>query len=68
MKLKSKVATVIKAAQEAKNGVGEHTAYKIFKECELSQNSVQRYVNGGDIGRMGLDVAEKIGEYYDKYF
>ncbi|WPK12219.1 hypothetical protein R6U77_00600 [Lysinibacillus louembei] len=69
MELKAKVAMVIKAAQESKNGAGEHTAYRIVKECEFSQGTIQRYVDGkSDIGRMGLDVAEKLGEYFDKHF
>lgn len=70
MKLKDKVEVVIKAAQEARNGAGEHTAYRIVKECEgFSQGTIQRYVDGSSkIGRMGLDVAERIGEYYDKHF
>ncbi|MCT6924119.1 hypothetical protein [Metasolibacillus sp.] len=70
MKLKNKVEAVIKAAQDAKSGEGEHTAYRIVKECDgFVQGTIQRYVNGSsDIGRMGLDVAEKLGEYYDKYF
>lgn len=69
MKLKNKVEAVIKAAQESKDGAGEHTAYRICKECGFNQYTIQRYVNGtSDIGRMGLDVAEKMGVYYDKYF
>ena len=69
MKLKNKVEAVIKAAQECKGGNGEHTAYRVVKECGISQGTIQRYVDGkSDIGRMGLDVAEKLGEYYDKYF
>ena len=69
MRLKEKVEAVIKAAQEAKNGTGEHTSYRIFKECGLSQGAIKRYVDGvSDIDRMGLGVAEKLGDYYDKHF
>lgn len=69
MRLKEKVEAVIKAAQEAKNGAGEHTSYRIFKECGLSQGAIKRYVDGvSDIDRMGLGVAEKLGDYYDQHF
>ena len=69
MRLKDKVEAVIKAAQEAKNGIGDHTSYRIFKECGLSQGAIRRYVDGvSDIDRMGLGVAEKLGDYYDRHF
>ena len=69
MRLKEKVEAVIKAAQEAKNGNGAHTSYRIFKECGLTQGAIKRYVDGvSDIDRMGLGVAEKLGDYYDQHF
>ncbi|KYG90408.1 hypothetical protein A0U40_18190 [[Bacillus] sp. KCTC 13219] len=69
MKLTEKVEAVIQAAQASKNGEGEHTSYRIFKECGLTQGAIKRYVDGvSDISRMGLGVAEKLGEYYDKHF
>lgn len=69
MKLTEKVEAVIKAARAAKNGEGEHTSYRIFKECGLTQGAIKRYVDGvSDISRMGLGVAEKLGEYYDNHF
>lgn len=68
MKLTEKVEAVIKVAQAAKDGEGEHTSYRIFKECGLTQGAIKRYVDGvSDISRMGLGVAEKLGEYYDNH-
>ncbi len=68
MKLTEKVEAVVRAAQDAKNGEGEHTSYRIFKECGLTQGAIKRYVDGvSDISRMGLGVAEKLGEYYDNH-
>ncbi|MCR6522431.1 hypothetical protein HXV90_05270 [Lysinibacillus sp. JK80] len=66
MKLTEKVEAVIKAAQAAKDGEGEHTSYRIFKECGLTQGAIKRYVDG-DISLMGLGVAEMLGEYYDNH-
>lgn len=68
MKLTEKVEAVIKAAQAAKDGEGEHTSYSIFKECGLTQGAIKRYVDGvSDISFMGLGVAEMLGEYYDNH-
>lgn len=65
---KSEVEAVIKAAQAAKDGEGEHTSYRIFKECGLTQGAIKRYVDGvSDISRVGLGVAEKLCEYYDNH-
>ncbi|MCS1394406.1 MULTISPECIES: hypothetical protein [Lysinibacillus] len=40
MKLTEKVEAVIKAAQAVKDGEGEHTSYRIFKECGLHKGQL----------------------------